>query len=111
MRSPKHSGFFGINDISALIQPGPSMLVSGSADGVELCIVTDGITLGVRGCLDAMASGSGEEVFTFSPISQLVSVASGQCVVMSNGGVSMQDCEGAVDAADGRSTFAISTSS
>jgi len=111
MRSPKHWGFFGINDISALIQPGPSMLVSGSVDGVELCLVTDGSTLGVRGCLDAMASGSGEEVFNFSPISQLVSVASGQCVTISNGGLSMQDCEGAVDAGDGRSIFAISTSS
>lgn len=111
MRSPKHSGFFGINDISALIQPGPSMLVSGSVNGVELCIVTDGITLGVRGCLDAMASGSGEEIFNFSPMSQLVSAASGQCVIVSNGALSMQDCEGAMDAGDGRSIFAISTSS
>lgn len=111
MRSPKHWGFFGINELSAHIQPGPSMLVSGFADGVELCLVADGGTLEVRGCLDAMASGSGAEVFNVSPTSQLVSAASGQCISIANGGVSMQDCEGAVDAGDGRSTFAISASS
>merc|ERR1739844_883909 len=104
-------GFFGMNDLSALIQPGPSMLVSGSAGGVELCIVATGSTLGVRGCLDAMASGSGEEVFSFNPISQLVSAVSGQCISVSNGDLSMQDGEGAMDAGDGRSTFDISMSS
>jgi len=111
MRSPKPWGFFGINDISALVQPGPSMLVSaGSADG-ELCIVADGETLAVRGCLDAMASGSGTEVFNFSPSSQLVSAVSGQCISINKGGLSMQDCEGAVDAGDARSTFVITPSS
>lgn len=107
MRSPKPWGFFGINDVSALVQPGPSMLVSGAADGGELCLVADGETVGVRGCLDVMASGSGTEVFNFSPASQLVSAVSGECISIANGGLSMQDCEGAVDAGDGRSTFVI----
>jgi len=86
LRSPKPWGFFGINDLSALVEPGPSMLVSGSADEGELCIVADGETLAVRGCLDAMASGSGSEVFNFSPISQLVSAVSGQCISVNKGG-------------------------
>lgn len=111
MRSPKPWGFFGINVLSALTQPGPSMLVSSSADGVEQCLVADGTGLKVLGCLDALASGSGAEVFNVNPVSQLVSAASGQCISIANGGLSMQDCEGAADAGDGRSTFVISASS
>ena len=41
MRSPRSSGYFGINDISLLTQPGPSMLVSDSAaHRGESCLTT-----------------------------------------------------------------------
>ena len=111
MRSPKPWGFFGINDLTTLVQPGPSMLVSGSADGADRCLVADGEAVGVRGCLDAIASGSGAEVFAFNSASQLVSAISGLCISVANGGLSMQDCEEAVDAGDGRSTFLLAPSS
>jgi len=107
MRSPKSWGFFGINDLAAMVEPGPSILASGSADAGELCLVADGEKVGVRGCLDAFASGSGTEIFNYSPNSQIVSAASGLCISIATGGLSMQDCEGAVDAGDGRSTFVL----
>lgn len=107
MRSPKSWGFFGINDLVAIVEPGPSILTSGSADAEELCLVADGEKVGVRGCLDAIASGSGTEIFNYSPDSQLVSAVSGLCISIATGGLSMQDCEGAVDAGDGRSTFVL----
>merc|ERR1712117_873885 len=87
------------------------MLVSSSGDGVELCLVADGTGLRALGCMDALASGSGAEVFNFNSVSQLVSAASGKCISIAKGGLSMQDCEGAADAGDGRSTFVISASS
>merc|ERR1712154_659812 len=87
------------------------MGASGSADGGDRCLVADGRTVGVLGCLDAIASGSGAEVFAFNSASQLVSALSGLCVSVANGGLSMQDCEEAIDAGDGRSTFLLSPSS
>ena len=97
MRSPMAWGFFGINDISLLVQPGSGMLVSGS----EQCLVADGSGVGVSSCLEAIASGSGDEVFSLNPSSQLVSAATGKCVCLVNDGVQMQDCDVAAEAGDG----------
>lgn len=107
MRSPMAWGFFGINAISLLAQPGSGMLVSGS----EQCLVADGSGVGVSSCLEAIASGSGDEVFSLSPSSQLVSAATGNCVCVVSGGVQMQDCEAAAEAGDGRSIFTLTPSS
>merc|ERR1712226_1571794 len=81
MRSPKSSGYFGISDVALLTQPGASMLVADAgASGGERCFAADGKAIGVVGCLEATARGSGEEIFRLSPPSQLVSAASGDCV-------------------------------
>jgi len=111
MRSPKAWGFFGINDISLLVQPGPSMLVTGaSADAQEVCLVAEGSKVGVQSCLGAIAAGSGAEVFSLSHSSQLVSAITGECLALAKGRLEMQDCEQAADAGDGRSTFALTDS-
>ena len=107
MRSPMAWGFFGINDISLLVQPGSGMLVSGS----EQCLVADGSGVGVSSCLEAIASGSGDEVFSLNPSSQLVSAATGKCVCLVNDGAQMQDCDVAAEAGDGRSIFTLTPSS
>merc|ERR1712060_203507 len=60
---------------------------------------------------EAIASGSGDEVFSLSPSSQLVSAATGKCVCLVNDGVQMQDCDVAAEAGDGRSIFALTPSS
>jgi len=110
MRSPKPWGFFGVNEVSALIQPGPFMLVaSGSAGGQELCLVAEGDAVGVSGCLDAVASGTGKEVFNINAASQIVSAVTGKCISLAHGGLGMGACGDAIDAGDGRSTF-VSTS-
>lgn len=64
-------------------------------------------------CLDAIARGSGEEVFSLNSKSQLVAVT-GECVSLVGGSsqkLVMQDCEGAAEAGDGRSNFVLSPSS
>jgi len=106
MRSPKPWGFFGVNAVSALTQPGPFMLVaSGSMDGKELCLVAKDETVGVNGCLDAMASGSGMEVFNINSASQIVSALTGKCISLAHGDLGMGACADGIDAGDGRSTF------
>merc|ERR1711920_1211790 len=62
-------------------------------------------------CLDAIASGSGDEVFSLSPSSQLVSAATGKCVCLVSEGVQTQDCDLAAEAGDGRSIFTLTPSS
>jgi len=111
MRSAKPWGFFGINDVSLSVLPGPGMLVSrAGADASELCLIAHGSEVGMRGCLGAVASGIGQEVFKLSQSSQLVSVASGECVSLAGEGVRMQDCEQAADAGDRRSFFTLTPS-
>merc|ERR1719330_617875 len=111
MRSPMPWGFFGIKDVAAMVSLGQSMLISSSAAGEDLCLVADGDTVGVRGCLDAMADGSGVEIFSLNIASQLVSALTGQCITVTNGKLGMQSCEGAADAGDCRSTFVVEMAS
>merc|ERR1712226_845641 len=106
MRSPRESGFFGINAISLLAQPGPSMLVSDAAAQLgESCLVAAAGEVKAQGCVAAVAEGSGAEVFSFSLSSQLVSKSTGECLVSIGGALKMQNCEQAADAEDGHSTF------
>merc|ERR1712113_909669 len=106
------SGFFGINSISLLAQPGPAMLVSDAAAELgESCLVSAAGEAKAQGCVAAIAEGSGAEVFIFSLSSQLVSKSTGECLVSTKGTLKMQNCEQAADAEDGRSTFVLTPSS
>jgi len=112
MRSPRSSGFFGINGISLLTQPGPSMLVSGSAANLgESCLTAAAGSITAQSCVTAIAGGSGAEVFGFSQSSQLVSASTGECLVSTKSSLKLQNCEQAADAEDGRSTFTLGPSS
>lgn len=105
-------GYFGLNDVALLAQPGPIMLVSGaSAQEGELCLVAEGGSVYVDDCLAAIATGTGKEIFRFNEASQLESVADGACVSFANGDavdggkLVLQDCTEAEEAGDGRSSF------
>merc|ERR1712187_368059 len=81
----------------------------------ERCMVASGRTGGIetQGCLDAIASGEGREVFVLNANSQLESVVDGRCVALANGDVeagilTLEDCGLATDAADGRAEFEFS---
>lgn len=112
MRSPMPWGYFGLNDVALLAEPGPMMLVSGSSgqEG-ELCLVSEGSGVSVEECLGAVAAGTGKDIFWFNKASQLESVADGKCISLANGDAAgggklvLQDCLTAEEAGDGRSNF------
>lgn len=115
MRSPGASGYFGINDITVLSEPGHIMLVSGGAAGSEeQCLVATAKGVVAQSCLDAIAAGTGAEIFELNEASQLVSVAQQACVsvadrgALGGGRLLLQDCKDASDDTDGRSIFALS---
>jgi len=85
MRSPMPHQYFGINDIALIVEPYPFMLVSGapSSAGEECVVATDG-ELRTMPCLDAIAEGSGSEVFQFIGEGQIASLASNTCVSLEN---------------------------
>ena len=112
MRSPMPWGYFGLNEVALLVEPGPIMLVSGlSVQEGELCLVSQGGSLSVNDCLGAIAAGTGKEIFQFNEASQLESVVGGKCVSLASGDAVgggrfvMQDCAAAEEAGDGRSNF------
>jgi len=87
MRSPMPWSYFGISDVSLLVEPSfPSMFVGGavSASGEEMCIVASGSVVAMAPCLSAIAAGDGAEVFEFSN-GGLRNVASKTCVILANG--------------------------
>ena len=58
MRSPGEWQYFGINDIVALVEPYPFMLVGGAlAPTGEQCLVAEGASVHAEACLDAVAAG------------------------------------------------------
>jgi len=85
MRSPMPWQYFGINDVSLIVEPYPLMLVSGatSSAGEECLVATDG-ELGTAPCLDSIAEGSGSEVFQLTGEGQVSNVASGTCITLEN---------------------------
>lgn len=116
MRSPMPWGYFGINDVALVAEPGPIMLVAGAPSPAgELCLLASGATVDAAPCLESIARGTGGEVFRFNDESQLVSMATLTCVVVANGDVStggklaMQDCRDAAEAGDGRSNFELTS--
>ena len=62
--------------VVAVAEPGPFMLVSG-----DKCVVSGASGLHVKDCLDAIASGSGEEVFLSMPASEGSPVVFGSDIV------------------------------
>merc|ERR1712157_597112 len=81
-------GFFGINDISLLTQPGPSMLVSASTGE---CLVSTKGSLKMGNCEQAADAEDGRSTFTLGPSSQL-QTQSGDCVFLTDAGASVAPC-------------------
>jgi hypothetical protein len=114
MRVPMSWGYFGINSVALLAEPGPYMLVSGITSAVgEQCLTNAG-SLGVvpEPCLEAIAAGDGREVMKFDADGQIVSMKDGLCMTLvdgdttSGGSIQMEECSSSVESSDGRSVFA-----
>lgn len=91
MSGPSPAGFFGLNSVVLIAEPGNVMLVSGATSlAGEMCFVGgDGLSLTL--CLDAIAGGDGAEIFSVSE-GGIASLASGKCISLAGGKVSMGKC-------------------
>lgn len=112
MRGPVPWGYFGLNSVALLVAPGPTMLVSGRAsEEGELCLAATATGVALSDCLGAIASGLGNEVFSWNEDSQLVASGGQSCLSLASGDavgggrLVLQDCAEAMEAGDGRSTF------
>jgi hypothetical protein len=113
MRGPRAWGYFGLNSASAIVESGPAMLVSGSTStSGELCVVTSAEKLSLNLCVDAIASGTGNEIFRISDDGLLMStMRPDACVTLvdgdaSDGGIlAVSSCRRASEAEDGRAVF------
>merc|ERR1711865_68768 len=91
----------------------PAMLVSGTwAAAGELCVVTSADKLTLRSCVDAIAAGTGHEIFRLSDDGFLMStMRPDACVTLvdgdaSDGGIlAVSSCRRASEAEDGRAGF------
>jgi len=116
MRGPRAWGYFGLNSVSAIAESSPSMLVSGTMSaGGELCVVMSAETLSLRSCIDAIAAGSGDEIFQLSDDGFLMStMRPDACVTLLDGDASgggtlgVSSCRLALRAEDGRAGFRMS---
>jgi len=87
MQSPMPWSYFGISDVSLLVEPSfASMFVggAGSAGGEEMCIVASDAVVAMAPCLGAIAAGDGAEIFEFAN-GALRNVASKTCITLANG--------------------------
>jgi len=75
------------------------MLLSGVSATSEMCLTSNGQTVGLEACLHAIAVGDGRELWSFQTGGQLLHVTSKKCAGASGGaagaGVVMRDCNGA----------------
>ena len=117
MRDPMPWKYFGINDVTLIVEPYAFMLVSGAKSSLgELCLVARGSGLGTEPCLKAVAAGDGREIFRFNDVGQIVD-AGAKCMTLVDGDASMggklalETCATAADADDGRSSWALTSSS
>ena len=114
MRSPMPWSYFGISDVSLLVEPSfPSMLVGSapSASGEEMCVVASGSSVAMAPCLSAIAAGDGSEIFQFKN-GALQNVASATCITLANGDalagkMVMAACP--EEAGDGRGIFELTS--
>merc|ERR1712039_81664 len=113
MRGPRSWNYFGLNGIALLTEPGPIMLVSGmTAAAGERCIVSTNGGLSLGQCVDAIASGTGEEVFRLSEGGLLMSARTpDQCAFLADGdataggSLALASCRTVGRADDGRGIF------
>jgi len=110
MRGSRSWGYFGLNAAALLAESGSVMLVSGvTTEGGELCAVGAGGAVQLAPCLDAVASGSGADVFEFGE-DGLLHNSVGGCVSLSNGALIIGSCRAASQADDGRAKFELTSS-
>ena len=115
MRSPMSWRYFGIADVTLIVEPYAFMVISGAmSSSGELCLVAKGAGLGTEPCLKAVAAGDGREIFSFKS-GQLVAAGSSKCMTLVNGDVSkggklaLETCTSAADADDGRSSWTVTS--
>ena len=112
MKTPMAWGYFGINYATLLVEPFPFMIISGAASQTgEMCLIA-GNTVSSEPCLDATAAGDAREVFKFDG-RQIQHVASKKCIATDSASraVGLQECASAAQARDGRSDWALSSTS
>merc|ERR1711865_834784 len=91
----------------------PAMLVSGATSAAgELCVVTSADKLTLRSCVDAIAAGTGHEIFRLSDDGFLMStMRPDACVTLVDGDapdggiLAVSSCRRASEAEDGRAGF------
>ena len=112
MKAPMHWGYFGLNDVSLLVEPYPFMILSGATSPTgERCVTATDVGLSNEDCLDAIAAGDGREVFRQEG-DQIVHTVSHLCVALTDSSarrVGLQDCETATRAQDGRSDWILTS--
>jgi len=112
MRSPQSWGYFGINSVALLAEPGPFMLVSGiTSVAGEQCLVASASGINLETCLEAIAAGDGREVMQLDRDGQLV--AGSACVALvdaetaGGGTLDLETCSDSAESGDGRTVFAL----
>jgi hypothetical protein len=117
MRGPRAWGHFGLNAVSIIAGSSAGLLVSGATSpGGELCVVGSAIGLSLKPCLDALAAGTGEEIFQLSDEGFLLSAdRPDACVILADGDAAgggrflVSSCRTALEAEDGRAVFKMSS--
>ena len=111
MQTPKSWPYFGINDVSVLVEQYAFMLVSGAAaTSGERCLVVHGAAVATESCLSSIVVGDGRGVFQLESDGMLVHLPSKQCVVAVRGALALQSCASAARANDGRSSWLMAAS-
>lgn len=112
LRSPRSWDYFGIDQVSLIAEPGPTMIVSGATAPEELCVVSGGgSSVLLEPCLRAMAAADDREVFVLDSQGQISDVAGTRCIAVADGDalgggrLTQQNCEAAALANDGRSNW------
>ena len=116
MRDPMSWQYFGINDVTLIVEPYAFMMVSGATGPTgERCLVAHGAGLAMEPCLSAIAAGDGREIFRFNGEDQLVNAETSKCMTLLNADTSMggklalETCTTATEANDGRSSWGLTT--
>lgn len=116
MRSTRSWDYFGINQVSLIAEPGPTMIVSGATAPEELCVVSGGkSSVSLEPCLWAMAAADDREVFVLDSKGQISDPTGSRCIVVANGDalgggrLVLQDCDAAAQASDGRSNWELTS--